>query len=69
MCLSTSVREALVRGYEVVIDPDATGARELNDEALGVQSADEVRSALLHLINMGAKVFQPIGATQAGATA
>lgn len=57
MCVSTSVREALVRGFDVVVDPDATGARDLEDELLGRQSADEVRkSALLHLANMGAVI-------------
>ena len=54
MCLSTSAREALVRGYEVSVDPDATGARDLDDPVLGRQTADEVcRSTLLHLTNMG----------------
>src|SRR5262245_35122817 len=58
MCLSTSVREALIRGLDVFIDPDATGARDLEHPALGRQSADEVRrSALLQLTNMGAQVF------------
>jgi nicotinamidase-related amidase len=55
MCLSTSAREALVCGFEVVVDPEATGARDLEDEALGQPTADEVRrTALLQLINMGA---------------
>ena len=55
MCLATSVREALIRGFDVQLDPDATGARALEDAVLGRQSADEVRrSALLHLIHMGA---------------
>lgn len=54
MCLSTSAREALIRGFDVFIDPNATGARDLEDETLGHQTADEVlRSALLHLKNMG----------------
>ena len=54
MCVSTSAREALVRGFDVAIDPDGTGACNLNDEVLGEQSADEVRrSALLHLVQMG----------------
>jgi nicotinamidase-related amidase len=58
MCVSTSVREALVRGFGVVVDPAATGARDLDHPALGRQSADEVRrSALLHLHNMGAEVI------------
>ena len=57
MCLSTSAREALIRGFEVFVDPKATGARDLEDETLGRQSADEVRrSALLHLKNMGVTV-------------
>jgi len=54
MCLSTSAREALVRGFTVFIDPDATGAHDLNDSLLGSQTADEVRrAALLHLKDMG----------------
>src|ERR1700679_3337922 len=57
MCLSTSAREALVRGFDVAVDPDATGARDLADEILGQLSADEVRrSALLHLQNMGVTI-------------
>jgi len=55
MCVSTTTREALMRGYDVEIDPEATGARDLDDETLGRQTADEVRrSALLHLTSMGA---------------
>ncbi len=54
MCVSTSAREALVRGFDVAIDPEATGAWELQDEELGGLSADEVRrTALLQLKNMG----------------
>jgi nicotinamidase-related amidase len=57
MCLSTSVREALIRGYLVEIDPAATGARDLEHPVLGRQSADDVlRSTLLHLTNMGAEI-------------
>jgi nicotinamidase-related amidase len=57
MCVSTSAREALVRGFDVFVDPDATGARDLYDELLGRQTAYEVRmSALLHLSNMGATI-------------
>jgi len=57
MCLSTTVREALVRGFDVVVDADATGARALEHPLLGRQSADEVRrSALLQLADMGAIV-------------
>ncbi|HEX6536619.1 MAG TPA: isochorismatase family cysteine hydrolase [Gemmatimonadaceae bacterium] len=55
MCLSTSVREALVRGFEVSVDPEATGACDLTHPELGTQTADEVRrAALLHVTHMGA---------------
>jgi hypothetical protein len=44
----------LVRGFNVFIDPDATGAHDLVDPVLGSQTADEVRrAALLHLKDMG----------------
>jgi nicotinamidase-related amidase len=55
MCVSTTVREALVRDYPVSVDPEATGARDLDHPVLGRQSADEVRrTALLQVENMGA---------------
>jgi nicotinamidase-related amidase len=58
MCVSTSVREALVRGFDVMIDPEATGATDIEDPVLGKQTADEVkRSALLQLTHMGARVY------------
>jgi nicotinamidase-related amidase len=58
MCVSTSAREALVRGFEVVVDAEGTGARDLDDELLGRQSAGEVRrSALLQLADMGATII------------
>lgn len=54
MCLSTSAREALVRGFDVSIDPNATGASAIKDPLVGSQTADEVRrAALLHLSHMG----------------
>jgi nicotinamidase-related amidase len=57
MCLSTSAREALVRGFEVAVDPNGTGACDLEDELLGRLTADEVRrSALLHLKHMGVEM-------------
>jgi nicotinamidase-related amidase len=57
MCVSTSAREALVRGFDVRVDPAATGSRALEHPVLGAQSADEVvRSAFLQLENMGAEV-------------
>jgi nicotinamidase-related amidase len=58
MCLSTSVREALVRGFNVLVDPRATGASDLLHDTLGRQSADEVRrTALLQLAAMGATII------------
>ena len=57
MCLSTCAREALSRGFQVLLDPEATGSCDLESEIFGKQTADEVRrSALLHLTNMGAIV-------------
>jgi nicotinamidase-related amidase len=57
MCVSTSAREALVRGFNVRIDARGVGARDLEDELLGRQSADEVRrSALLQLSDMGVMI-------------
>jgi nicotinamidase-related amidase len=58
MCLSTSVREALIRGFNVLVDPRATGACDLVHDTLGRQSADEVlRTALLQLAAMGAMIL------------
>ncbi|HEY2290184.1 MAG TPA: isochorismatase family protein [Thermoanaerobaculia bacterium] len=55
MCVSTTVREALMCGFDVRIDPAAVGARDLEQDGLGRQTASEVsHSALLHLTNMGA---------------
>lgn len=57
MCLSTSVREALILGFDVQVDPEATGARDLENPELGRLTADEVRrSTLLQLLHMGATI-------------
>jgi nicotinamidase-related amidase len=65
MCLSTTVREALVRGFEVSVDPDATGARDLEHALLGRQTADEVRrSALLQLTHLGTTIVRRPAAAQ-----
>jgi nicotinamidase-related amidase len=57
MCLSTSVREALIRGFKAMVDPRATGACELVHASLGAQSADEVRrTALIQLAAMGTEI-------------
>jgi nicotinamidase-related amidase len=56
-CLSTTAREAIMRGLDVYIDPESTGACEICHPILGTLTADEVRrSAILHLLNMGAKL-------------
>jgi nicotinamidase-related amidase len=56
-CVSTTAREAIMADLKVFIDPNATGACEINHEILGLQTADEVRrSALLQLANMGAVI-------------
>jgi nicotinamidase-related amidase len=63
MCVSTSAREALVRDFDVEIDPQATGARDLEHPLLGRLDAGEVRrGALLHLANMGARIVAGRGA-------
>jgi nicotinamidase-related amidase len=57
MCLSTTAREALMRRLAVSIDPDGTGACDLEHPLLGLQSADQVcRSALLHLNQLGVRI-------------
>ena len=57
MCVATTTREALVRGFDVALDPRATGACDVEHPLLGRQTADEVRrSALLHLSHMGAVI-------------
>jgi nicotinamidase-related amidase len=59
MCLSTSTREALVRGFSVCINPEATGAHDLTHPILGRQTAEEVRrTALLQLSDMGAEILE-----------
>lgn len=55
MCVSTSAREGLMRGFDVIVATEATGAHDLHDNELGSLLADEVRrSALLQLKDMGA---------------
>lgn len=57
MCLSTTAREALVRGFQVSVDPVGTGARAITRPVLGTQSAEQVRAtALLHLADMGVHI-------------
>ncbi|MEO6630309.1 MAG: isochorismatase family cysteine hydrolase [Mucilaginibacter sp.] len=62
-CVSTTAREAIMAGLQVFIDPNATGACDMNHEILGSQTADEVRrSALLQLANMSVTI-SPLPAT------
>lgn len=57
MCVSTSAREALVRGFEVIIDADATGTHDIRHPVLGQLTAAEVKkTALLHLSDMGVRI-------------
>ncbi len=59
MCVSTSAREALVRGYRVTLDPAATGAHDIACLPFGRQPASDVtRSALLQLVDMGASLTE-----------
>jgi len=59
-CVSTTSREAIMAGYAVLIDPNATASCDIEHELLGGISADEVRrSALLQLANMGA-IISPL---------
>jgi len=59
MCVSTSAREALVRGFEVKIDADATGTHDIVHPVLGQLTAAEVKkTALIHLSDMGVKIEQ-----------
>jgi len=56
-CVSTTAREGIMAGLTVLIDPDATATCDIASENLGGQTADEVkRSALLQLVNMGARL-------------
>lgn len=57
MCVSTTAREALMRGVSVTVDPEATGAFPIKHELLGEQSAAEVhRTALLQLSHLGVRI-------------
>jgi len=57
-CVSTTSREAIMRGYSVFLDPDGTSSVAMKYQGLGELSASEVRrSALLHLVSMGAEVY------------
>jgi nicotinamidase-related amidase len=57
MCVSTTAREALMRGLHVAVDPDGTGGFPIRHDLLGEQSAAEVqRTALLQLSHMGVTI-------------
>ena len=57
MCVSTTAREALMRGLNVAIDPDGTGSFPWKHDLLGEQSAEEMRrTALLQLNQMGVNI-------------
>jgi nicotinamidase-related amidase len=57
MCVSTTAREALMRGLQVAVDPAGTGGFPIRHELLGEQSAAEVhRTALLQLSHLGVTI-------------
>lgn len=57
-CVSTTAREAIMKGQEVFIDPETTGTCAVEHPLLGTLSASENRrAALLQLENMGAVIF------------
>lgn len=57
MCVSTTAREALMRGLKVAVDPEGTGAFPIRHALLGEQSAAEVqRTALLQLSHLGVSI-------------
>jgi nicotinamidase-related amidase len=57
MCVSTTAREALMRGLRVAVDPAGTGGYPIRNELLGAQSAEEVhRTALLQLSHLGVTI-------------
>lgn len=57
-CVSTTAREAIMRGLDVSLDSQATGSCEIIHPQLGRLSAEEVRrSTLLQLANMGCQII------------
>jgi len=57
MCVSTTAREAVMRGLRVAVDPDGTGGFPIAHPLLGETSAEEVcRTALLHLSALGVAI-------------
>lgn len=57
MCVSTTAREALMRGLRVAVDPDGSGGSPIRHELLGEQTAEEVhRTALLQLSHLGVAI-------------
>ncbi|WP_184549806.1 cysteine hydrolase family protein [Mucilaginibacter sp. FT3.2] len=56
-CVSTTSREAIMKGLEVFLDPETTGTCAMEHPLLGTLSASENRrAALLQLENMGAVI-------------
>lgn len=57
MCVSTTAREAVMRGLRVAVDPDGTGGYPIAHPLLGELPAEEVcRMALLHLSHLGVAI-------------
>jgi nicotinamidase-related amidase len=54
-CVSTTSREAIMQGLEVVIHSNGTGSCDISDPVLGnISAAESKKAALLHLSQMGA---------------
>jgi nicotinamidase-related amidase len=57
-CVSTTTREAIMADLTVYLEPEGTGACDIEHELLGLMPSNEVRrSALLQLAAMGAIVY------------
>lgn len=62
MCVSTTAREALIRGLRVTIGPAGVGICALQQSALRQLSADGARrTALLHLSHLGVRITPRTG--------
>jgi len=68
MCVSTTAREALMRGLSVAVDSEGTGGFPIWHPLLGGQTAEEVRlTALLHLSHLGVRITAREGVDLRGA--
>src|SRR5262249_51725785 len=67
MCVSTTAREALMRGLSVTVDSEGTGGFRIWHPLRGEQTAEEVlRTALLQLSPLGVKIMAREGVDSRG---